>query len=134
MICPQCHAEYRDGFSRCSDCDVGLVHALANDDGALASPSPPDPDEDPFCEFWKGADDRLHGELLEILEEVSIPCKSLRRNDRLFNSATYPTFRIGVPFSLFEKAELAVKAAFEPEHVHCEAIWVASPRLLPPSE
>ena len=25
MFCPECHAEYRPGFDRCSDCDVELV-------------------------------------------------------------------------------------------------------------
>ncbi len=25
MYCPQCGAEYREGFTRCSDCDVELV-------------------------------------------------------------------------------------------------------------
>lgn len=25
MICPKCNAEYRDGFSKCSDCGVDLV-------------------------------------------------------------------------------------------------------------
>jgi len=25
MICPRCGADYREGFSRCSDCDVDLV-------------------------------------------------------------------------------------------------------------
>lgn len=28
MFCPECSAEYREGFSRCSDCDVPLVAAL----------------------------------------------------------------------------------------------------------
>lgn len=28
MFCPQCKAEYRDGFSRCSDCDIALVGEL----------------------------------------------------------------------------------------------------------
>jgi hypothetical protein len=28
MYCPQCKAEYRQGFTRCSDCGVGLVYAL----------------------------------------------------------------------------------------------------------
>jgi len=27
MICPQCAAEFREGFDRCSDCDVALVAA-----------------------------------------------------------------------------------------------------------
>ena len=28
MFCPQCKAEYRSGFTRCSDCDVPLVTSL----------------------------------------------------------------------------------------------------------
>ena len=28
MFCPECSAEYRDGFARCSDCNVPLVSAL----------------------------------------------------------------------------------------------------------
>jgi len=26
MFCPECRAEYRPGFTHCSDCDVDLVH------------------------------------------------------------------------------------------------------------
>lgn len=29
MICPNCHAEYRDGFSTCADCQVPLVNDLS---------------------------------------------------------------------------------------------------------
>jgi len=28
MFCPECRAEYRSGFTRCSDCDVPLVSTL----------------------------------------------------------------------------------------------------------
>ncbi|MFC1591355.1 hypothetical protein ACFL43_02405 [Thermodesulfobacteriota bacterium] len=28
MFCPQCRAEYRQGFSSCADCNVALVHEL----------------------------------------------------------------------------------------------------------
>jgi len=31
MFCPRCRAEYRPGFSRCSDCGVGLVDQLPPD-------------------------------------------------------------------------------------------------------
>jgi len=28
MICPLCQAEYRQGFTRCADCDLELVDSL----------------------------------------------------------------------------------------------------------
>lgn len=28
MFCPKCKSEYRQGFHRCADCDVDLVHEL----------------------------------------------------------------------------------------------------------
>jgi len=31
MFCPQCRAEYRAGFRRCSDCDVELVDQLSDE-------------------------------------------------------------------------------------------------------
>jgi hypothetical protein len=31
MFCPQCRAEYREGFLRCSDCDIPLVDQLSID-------------------------------------------------------------------------------------------------------
>jgi hypothetical protein len=32
MFCPVCESEYREGFIKCSDCDVLLVHDLDADD------------------------------------------------------------------------------------------------------
>ena len=31
MFCPQCRAEYREGFFRCADCDIPLVDQLPVD-------------------------------------------------------------------------------------------------------
>jgi hypothetical protein len=31
MFCPQCRAEYRPGFIRCSDCDIELVDRLPDE-------------------------------------------------------------------------------------------------------
>ena len=124
MICPQCKAEYRPGFTRCADCDVDLVwepHYAQQPADAPAQAG--DPNEDPFCSFWKGDDARVHAELCGVLDEAGISHNTVFRRDHLFNLRNNPAFELGVPFSLFEKAENEVKEAFGTEDD-------GSPRLL----
>jgi hypothetical protein len=128
MFCPQCNAEYRPGFTRCADCDVDLVneppeYALA---GQPPAADPGDPNEDPFCSFWKGEDARVHAELCEVLEEAGIPHKTVFRRDHLFNLSNYAAYQVGVPFSLFEKA---VQEAFGTEDAEARET-LNTPRLL----
>lgn len=69
MICPQCRAEYRQGFTRCADCDVALI------------PSPPESEADvsravragSLVRLWEGEDLALHVKLREALDEAGIP-------------------------------------------------------------
>ena len=133
MYCPQCKAEYRQGFTRCADCDVELVHELptgAQGWGATGESSSHAEDaEDPFCSFWRGDDPRIHAELCELLNEEGIPHRTLRREDHLFNLNTKSGFEIGIPFSQFEKAETAVKDAYGTEEGNEDPA-----RLLPFSE
>jgi hypothetical protein len=122
MICPKCGAEYRQGYSSCVDCGVDLVPTPPEGSRALAAflaDEPPrlksqmgDPNEDPFCSFWKGADARVCAELCTVLDEAGIPHKTIHRQDHLFNFANQSPYELGVPASLYEKAELAVKEAF----------------------
>ena len=130
MFCPQCKAEYRQGFTRCADCDVDLVcepPAAVNGlgpwgkAGARAEVS-----DDPFCSFWRGDDPRVHAELCELLNEEGISHKTIRREDHLFNMNTKSAFEIGIPFSQFEKAEAAIKDAYGTEEEQEDAA-----RLLP---
>src|SRR5437879_5496681 len=119
MFCPQCKAEYRPGFTRCSDCDVELVcepPPAARGLGATGETGShaEDPD-DPFCSFWRGDDPRIHAELCELLNEEGIPHKTIRREDHLFNLNTKSAFEIGIPFSQFEKAEVAIRDAYGTE-------------------
>lgn len=118
MFCPQCKVEYRPGFTHCTDCDVDLVAELPK---TAIEPSrgdePGDPNEDPFCSFWKGEDPRLHAELCSVLDEAGIPHNTVFRRDHLFNLRNYPAYEVGVPFSLFERAENAVKEAYGADDV-----------------
>jgi hypothetical protein len=114
MICPECKADYRPGFTRCADCDVELVDVLPGAMVALGrgNAAAGDSDEDPFCEFWKGDDARVRGELCDVLADEGIPYRTLEWQDHLFNRTRFPVFRVAVPFSLFERAEAAVAAAY----------------------
>jgi hypothetical protein len=116
MICPKCNAEYRKGFTQCADCGVELRELPPE---ALLAPERYATDdqerEDPFCEFWRGDDARLRGELCQVLEEAGIPVRTLQLNDVL-SMVGIPSrqaiFRVGVPFSVFDRAEKAVAEAF----------------------
>jgi hypothetical protein len=114
MFCPQCQAEYRQGFMRCADCDVNLVDELPKT--ALVAPEPPpepgDPDEDPFVSFWRGDDARIHAELCELLAENHVPYRSLRQQERLFAFSSRIAFAIGIPFSKFDEAESLIQEAY----------------------
>jgi hypothetical protein len=134
MICPQCRAEYRQGFTVCADCDIPLVHQYETG-AALEAPAPSaepgDPNEDPFCAFWKGDDRRLHAELTSLLAAAGIPHKTVRRQDHLFNLNNYPVFQIAVPFSFYERAENSIKEAFDLDPTDPDAVQslTASPLL-----
>lgn len=52
MFCPVCKAEYRAGFTRCSDCDVSLVENL---DGANTAPADQERELDAVL-IWSGTD------------------------------------------------------------------------------
>jgi len=73
---------------------------------------PGDPDDDPFCSFWKGTDARICTELCGVLDEAGIPHKTIHRQDHLFNFASQVPYEVGVPASRYEAAESAVKEAF----------------------
>ena len=122
MICPKCGAEYRQGYTSCADCEVDLVAAPPDGGTALAAfladektrsrTEAGDPTEDPFCSFWKGNEARVCAELCTVLDEAGIPHKTVHRRDHLFNLNNQSSYELGVPASLYEQAELAVKEAF----------------------
>jgi hypothetical protein len=136
MFCPKCGVEYRPGFTRCTDCDLDLVHELPLA-GTKSSESnqdslPSDSEEDPFCSFWQGDDNRLHAELCTLLEGAGIPHRTVRRQDHLFNLNNHPAFQIGVPFSEFERAETTVKDAYGMDESSPDPVQALNPPTLTP--
>jgi hypothetical protein len=62
MICPECEVEYREGITRCSDCDVALVDELA-----------PNAFEEALTPLGTGIDAFTLGELTDRLEKAGVP-------------------------------------------------------------
>lgn len=110
MYCPVCGAEYRPGFTDCSDCQVALVP-----DPTRGSSAEPSAGGTPFVLVWSGNDLRGHAEICQALERQKIPSRTLRRQDHLFGPATHPDFEVFVPADLRSSAREAISQAEPPE-------------------
>jgi hypothetical protein len=68
MFCPNCTAEYRPGFSRCSDCDVALVEHLEERD---INSNNPELSGTPEL-LWTGTDAAARAGIIDALETAEI--------------------------------------------------------------
>ena len=66
MYCPQCHAEYRQGFTRCSDCDLDLVSTLEEANLVRTAEAPADTGRFDVL-LWEGKDTDSYLSLLNSL-------------------------------------------------------------------
>jgi len=82
MFCPLCKAEYREGFYRCSDCDVELVNFLPE---ARAEEAP----DEPLKLLWRGQDPVLFTAVLSALNDAQIAHhdRTTQDNEGLSSSA-----------------------------------------------
>jgi len=103
MYCPLCGAEYRQGFSICSDCQVALVPDPPRDPSANPSTDGKSNDTS-FALVWAGSDARIHAEICEALDRQKIPARTLRREDHLFSPTMRPEFEVYVPADLMSFA------------------------------
>ena len=69
MFCPECKAEYRPGFTRCSDCGLDLVERL--DEPRIRSNNPQLSDGPEL--LWTGTDERTRAGIISALEAANIP-------------------------------------------------------------
>ena len=68
MFCPQCHVEYRQGFTRCADCNVDLVPFLS----PAEQPTSGEGNGGSLRTLWEGEDLALFENLLDGLEAAGI--------------------------------------------------------------
>jgi hypothetical protein len=116
MYCPLCGAEYRSGFTTCSDCQVTLVPDPPAESSDSAST-----DTTSFALIWSGGDPRKHAEICEALERREVPARTLRREDHLFNPTAHAPFEVYIPVDLMTTAREAINEA-EPSEDYSEEI------------
>lgn len=75
MFCPVCKSEYRDGFTKCSDCGADLVKQLADDSEAIEP-------------LWAGHDAKVRSAICNKLDAANI----LHEDDSV-ESQFMPAFR-----------------------------------------
>src|ERR1017187_6763951 len=87
VFCPVCRDEYREGFTRCSDCDVALVEALPSISETVPIET---------ATVLETGDQSLIVVARSVLESAGIPC--VARNERLQNLFGWGS--IGTGFSV----------------------------------
>jgi hypothetical protein len=70
MFCPQCQAEYRQGFTFCADCDVDLVHTLPTE--STEPNSSPTLAHGTFGPIWRGINQKTCVEICLELKAAGI--------------------------------------------------------------
>jgi hypothetical protein len=115
MFCPNCKAEYRNGVSKCSDCQVALVADLPEDESPQA-----------FDVLWRGEDPILHDTLCGELEAAGIEYAApplevfLRQFADPLNFSINPKFGfvVGVRGEDLARARVILEKLLDREPVH----------------
>jgi hypothetical protein len=112
MFCPKCKAEYRSGFTRCSDCEVDLVEHLPE---SLPESSPADrvlPDAS--LESVLSTEDQIECVYVcEQFQAAGVPFKVIQRKRQFFKGVD-EHFDIRVPADFRNKAkEIIQKGRFD---------------------
>jgi len=75
MFCPVCKFEYRDGFTKCSDCGVDLVQHLPDDSGGAGSSD--------LAVAWRGSDPSAFSAALAALQDAEILTQEIANHDQV---------------------------------------------------
>jgi hypothetical protein len=82
MFCPKCKAEYREGFTRCTECNAALVASLPTDQSVA--------DKQDLAVAWRGTDPSAFSAALAELQGAGIPSYQISDHDQL-------TFELAIP-------------------------------------
>ena len=88
MFCPVCKSEYREGFTKCSDCGAELVNRLPD--------ASSDADSEEMEILWAGQDARFQGEICDRLDATNIPYENDAVDSRFMPAFHQSIYRIQI--------------------------------------
>ncbi|MFZ1975877.1 MAG: hypothetical protein WAU89_23750 [Candidatus Acidiferrales bacterium] len=90
MFCPNCKAEYRDGFTQCADCGVALVSQVPESEASFTnSPVPGKPEL-----LWTGTDEGLAAHIESALDSAKISHHHRAKDSGDFPGVSQPVYAI----------------------------------------
>lgn len=103
MFCPVCKSEYREGYTRCADCDVPLVNSLEAERESL--------DHAALARVWEGSDTHENSQVRAGLEEAQIPFRVQAAGPNMLSLSNQAAEAIYVPHAMLDAARLAISEA-----------------------
>jgi hypothetical protein len=100
MFCPQCKAEYRPGFTRCSDCEMDLVERLSESDRSVDTELP----DASLKSVWFCDDRESCLYVCAGLKAAGIPFNVTQRKHQVFWNMD-EHYEVFVPPDFYEKAK-----------------------------
>jgi hypothetical protein len=99
VFCPICNAEYREGFTRCSNCDAELVSSLISSEASARAGAP--------VLAWRGDDPVALSRVLAAMQEAQVPSYQIADHDQLAFQPAVPRPR----YAIFIRGDDGARAA-----------------------
>lgn len=118
LYCPQCGAEYREGYSSCSDCHILLVRERPKLNRQV-SPSLGD-----FRVIWRGLDQDRCVSVCYKLQDLDIPYRVQDNTGSLGRQMRFHRrYEVFVTNADYERAKSGLELEEDPPEVLSEAEW-----------
>ena len=115
MICPLCQAEYRQGFTRCADCDLELVDSLPVTDefDEATSHRTLSSADQPLEKVWSGGDQKSCVSICARLRNADIPYRVSEQNRQDLRAGERSFVIFVSPSDLQMATEIANEGVFD---------------------